>query len=341
MKRSLLLAEFSNTIWALHPAALAKLSSVLNRWQSGIPASAEIMAQIASDKAARTERLEMLASEFVTFDAATPRRGQSSGGAIAVLPLYGIIAQRGNMADDVSGPGSCSLQSFTQSFRQAMADDTVSQILIDIDSPGGSVYGVGELATEIMKARGIKPVIGVSNSLCASAGYWIGSACSEFYCTPNGELGSIGVYTAHADMSAALEQDGVKMTLISAGDFKTEGNPYGPLTDEALAAIQGSVDAYYAMFTSSVAKGRGVQVAAVRDGMGKGRCLMAADALSAGMIDGVMSFDDVVAKMRKGAKPARGAMSANADGLPALVPAANPERAKAKTTLAGLSLMLN
>jgi ClpP class serine protease len=105
---------------------------------------------------------------------------QSSGG-IAVLPLYGVVTQRGNMVEDVSGPGSTSTQQFSAALHQLLADDTVGQILIDIDSPGGSVYGVSELADEIQAARSQKPVVAVANSLAASAAYWIGCSAGEFY----------------------------------------------------------------------------------------------------------------------------------------------------------------
>lgn len=297
MKKSLLLAEFANTPWAMLPSHLAKMQGVLLNWGNGVQPSAEVMAAIQADKDAREARRNVAA--------------QASGGGIAVLPMYGIITQRGNMADDISGPGSVSTQQFTRALREAINDPMIAQVLIDIDSPGGSVYGCQELADEIYRARATKPIIGISNSLAASAAYWIGSQCTEFYCTPSGEVGSIGVYTAHADYSAMLEEEGVKMTLIQAGEFKTEGNPYGPLTDEAKAAIQKSVDGYYATFTQSVSRGRACPIANVRDNMGKGRCLSASDALAVGMIDGIATFDEVVAKMQKSIRGGRGASAEN------------------------------
>lgn len=320
MKRHLLIQQLQNTVWALHPAALAKVTQVLTRWAAGMAPTAEVMAMISADKEARAAK-----------QASNARAG---GGSIAVLPLYGILTQRGNMADDISGPGSCSTQQFTQTFRSALNDDTIGGIILDIDSPGGSVFGVAELAAEIMQARGQKPIFGISNSLCASGAYWIGSACSELYCTPGGEVGSIGVYTAHFDYSGAMEQDGVKATLISAGEYKTEGHPYGPLTDEAKAAIQQSVDAYYAAFTQGVSKGRGVPVAAVREGMGQGRCLVAAEALAAGMTDGTMTFDDVVAKMQKQMRANRGTVAETIKPETVAVPFDAIKLAKARLLLA-------
>lgn len=288
MKRSILITEYLATPWAMMPERLNAFAGVLGRWMKGEAAAASVIASIEADKMARTAK------------AANNQR--AGGGMISVLSFYGVVTQRGNMVDDISGPGSVSTQRFAQSFREALTDPAVGSILIDIDSPGGSVYGVGELAAEIMAARSQKPIIGIANSLAASAAYWVGSACSELYVTPGGEVGSIGVWQAHEDWSAAMEEAGVKTTFISAGKFKVEGNPYQPLDGEAQAFMQSRVDDYYAAFTKGVAKGRGVSIDQVRNGMGQGRVLGADAALSEKMVDGVMTFDDVIRKMQKDAK---------------------------------------
>jgi signal peptide peptidase SppA len=288
LNQQLLIAEFLATPWALMPERLNAVAAVLARWSSNAPANDEVMQRIAADRSAREARRQS-------------NQG-NGGGGIAVLPLYGVVTQRGNMVDDVSGPGSVSTQQFAASLRQALTDESVSQILIDIDSPGGSVYGVAELADEIISARAQKPVIAIANSLAASAAYWIGACASEFYVTPGGEVGSIGVWQAHQDYSKAMVEAGVKTTLISAGKFKVEGNPYTPLDEDAQAFMQSRVDDYYAAFTKAVAKGRGVAIAQVRDGMGQGRVLGAEAALASNMVDGIASLDDVVRKMRRNAK---------------------------------------
>jgi signal peptide peptidase SppA len=291
MNKQLLISEFLTTPWALMPERLQAMTAVLTRWSSDEPPKEETLFQVNTDRVMRDTRKQFAAS--------------SAGAGIAVLPLYGVITQRGNMVDDISGPGSTSTQKFTSALRQVLADDTVAQILIDIDSPGGSVYGVSELAAEIMKARTQKPVVAVANSLAASAAYWIGCAAGEFYVTPGGEVGSIGVWQAHFDYSKALEDEGVKPTLISAGKFKVEGNPYVPLDLEALSFMQSRVDDYYNAFAKAVAKGRGLTVNDVREGMGEGRVLGADAALAAKMVDGVATFDEVLAKIQKTARSAQ------------------------------------
>ena len=291
MNQQLLIAEFLATPWALMPERLNAVAAVLARWSRNTPASEDVMQRIAADRSAREVRRQ-----------SNQVNGGGAGNGIAVLSLYGMVTQRGNMVDDVSGPGSVSTQQFAASLRQALTDESVSQILIDIDSPGGSVYGVAELADEIISARAQKPVIAIANSLAASAAYWIGACASEFYVTPGGEVGSIGVWQAHQDYSKAMDEAGVKTTLISAGKFKVEGNPYTPLDEDAQAFMQSRVDDYYAAFTKAVAKGRGVSIAQVRDGMGQGRVLGAEAALASNMVDGIASLDDVVRKMRRNAK---------------------------------------
>ncbi|TDY23936.1 signal peptide peptidase SppA [Paraburkholderia sp. BL6665CI2N2] len=218
----------------------------------------------------------------------------ASAGGVAVMGLVGIIRQ--HPATGLFG-GGAGLTQFQQAFKAALADDSCASILIDVDSPGGSVYGVEELANEIYAARGKKRIAAVANSLAASAAYWIASAAGELYVTPGGEVGSIGVYAAHMDRSKQLRKAGIDTKLVSAGKFKVEGNPYQPLDEEARAFMQSRVDDYYSKFTRTVARNRGVSGLSVRSGMGQGRVLGAEAAKTAGMVDGIATFDDVVRRL--------------------------------------------
>lgn len=284
MRHQLLLSEFLTTPWALMPERLSALVGVITRWSQNIAAGDEVLASVRADSDKMAARKTELA--------------RAGNGSVAVLPMYGVIAQRANV-EDISGPGVMSTSKFSQQLRMALADDSIGGILIDIDSPGGTVYGVGELADEIYQARSTKPVSAIANSLAASAAYWLGSSAGEFYVSPGGEVGSIGVWSAHEDYSRYLEELGIKTTLISAGEFKTEGHPYGPLSPQALDFMQGRVNDYYGAFTRSVARNRGTDVANVRENMGKGRVYGATDARGAGMVDGIATFDQVVRKMQR------------------------------------------
>jgi signal peptide peptidase SppA len=206
-----------------------------------------------------------------------------------VLPLYGLITQKRSAWSEFFG--GTSTEQFAAMFRALLADSSVKKIVIEIDSPGGEANGTFELAEEVYKARKIKPIIASVNSLAASGAYWIASAAHEIRCTPTGYVGSIGVYTMHTNYEKAYEKAGVETTLISAAPYKTEGNPFEPLSEEAKAAVQKEVDHFYQMFLAAIGKHRGCGPLAVADKYGKGRVLNAQDALKAGMIDRIESFE--------------------------------------------------
>lgn len=277
MPTSYLLQAIYDTPWAILPGKLADIVAVAQRHAAGERLPPEVVAEIAA--------------------AANGRQNARQAGAVAVLPIVGTIIPRGDMLAESSG--AVSATRLAANFRAALADPAVGAIVLDIDSPGGSVYGIEELAAEIYAARGVKPVVAVADHLAASAAYWLATAADEMYVAPSGDVGSIGVFAVHADYSRALDQDGVSVSLVSAGRYKTEGNPYEPLGEEARAAMQARVNDFYGAFTKSVARGRGVSVSAVRDGFGEGRVVGAAEAVKLGMADAVGTLDDAIARAAK------------------------------------------
>jgi signal peptide peptidase SppA len=241
------------------------------------------------------------------FGAASRERARSSANSttrtIAVIPVIGPIVQRPSWL--MAWLGGTSTQQVRQALAEAMADDAVVQVLLIFDCPGGSVYGLAELADEINQAKKAKPITGYADSLSASGGYWLMSQCTECWVTPGGEVGSIGVWMAHEDCSKAFEELGIKTTLISAGKNKVEGNPYEPLDPDAQGFMQSRVDDYYGMFTRHVARGRNVGVDSVRRGMGEGRVLGASQALAEKMVDGIAALPEVLKRMTARAPAAR------------------------------------
>jgi signal peptide peptidase SppA len=223
------------------------------------------------------------------------RESERPAGAVAVIPVYGVINQRADLMSEMSG--GTSIERLARDFRAAIADSSVRAVLFDISSPGGGVYGVAELADEIRAARGKgKPIVAVANAMAASAAYWIASAVDELVVTPSGEVGSIGVYAAHQDVSEMMTAEGVKVTLLSAGEGKTDGNPFEPLSERARQDIQSRVEDYYGMFVRAVAKGRGVSSDVVRKTW-KARVVGASEAVELGMADRVDTFDATLRRL--------------------------------------------
>jgi signal peptide peptidase SppA len=208
--------------------------------------------------------------------------------------------------------GLTSADQFGAMLRAAVADPDVKAIVADVDSPGGSVFGMEELAATIRDLRGEKPMVAVANPVAASAAYWIASQFDEVIATPSAQVGSIGVVAVHRDMSGMNEKLGVKPTYITAGKYKAEGNSDTPLGDDAKQAMQRLADQYYGAFVESVAASRGVKAEAVRDGYGEGRVLSARDARRERMIDGIATLEQVVGKLAAGAVRVSGARAEDA-----------------------------
>lgn len=230
--------------------------------------------------------------------AAVASRKASSGAAptgVALIPIAGVIVPRANLFSDISGGASA--EGIAAQLRAAMSDPNVGSIVLDVDSVGGNVAGITELAAEIRRARAVKPVHAVANFTMASAAYWLAAQATRISASPSATVGSIGVLGIHEDLSKALELKGVKVSLLTAGKFKGEGNPTEPLSDEARAFMQQRIDDSYGQFVKDVALGRGVKPGEVRGGFGEGRALSAKDALDAGMVDDVATLDDVLARL--------------------------------------------
>lgn len=298
--------------WAILPSKLAVIQQLIAfRAEGGRLTPEEIGERLgAEEQRSRGEtgdwRLETGAAR------AANGTGQAQGGAVAILPLLGTIIPRANLMSEMSG--GTSVQRFSNNLRQALRDPDVGSIVIDVDSPGGQVGGVPELADEIYQSRGEKRIVAVANTLAASAAYWIGSAADEMVVTPSGEVGSVGVVAMHEDWSKFLEEKGVKVTFIHAGEHKVEGNAYEPLDDEAKAFFQSRVDDYYGMFVESVARGRDVSPATVRRDFGQGRVYGGREAVQLGMADRIETLDAVVDRLLvDGRGQAKGRSRASAD----------------------------
>ena len=218
-----------------------------------------------------------------------------------MLPLHGPVTPRGSLLYSLLGVDDGGLQAFCSGLRAALADGNVKAIVIDIDSPGGLIDLVPETSAMIRAARGKKPIVAVANTLAASAAYWIAAQADELVVTPSGQVGSIGMVTIHSDFSAMEAMMGINTTVISAGPYKTDGNPYEPLSRDGKAALQDQVDQLYGMFTANVAAGRGVKQRAVRSGYGQGRMVLASDALAAGMVDHVETLEATLSRLGSGA----------------------------------------
>lgn len=228
-----------------------------------------------------------------------PRSTTTPTSGVAVIPIHGTLVRRTVGLEAESG-----LTSYTQLAAQldaALANPEVAAIVLDIDSPGGESGGVFDLADRIRAATQVKPVWAVANDMAFSAAYALASAASKVFVSRTGGVGSIGVIAMHVDQSEKDAQDGVRYTAVFAGDRKNDLTPHAPITNEAHALLQAEVDRIYGLFVETVARNRGLDVAAVRKteaGLFFGQA-----ALAIGLADAIGTVEDALGQLLESVSP--------------------------------------
>ena len=194
-------------------------------------------------------------------DEPEPTRGYEVLGGVAIIPVEGTLVAKLGCLCPYSG--MTGYDGIRVNFLTALADASVRAIVFDIDSPGGECAGLFDLVDTIVAGRGVKPIRAILTEVAFSAAYAIASAADRISVPRTGGVGSIGVLCMHVDWSRALTEAGATVTLIRHGERKFEGNSYEPLSRSARASMQADVDATGALFVETVARNRGLPVAAV------------------------------------------------------------------------------
>ncbi|HEY7821939.1 MAG TPA: S49 family peptidase, partial [Acidimicrobiia bacterium] len=214
--------------------------------------------------------------------------------SMAVVPVMGpMIRRAGPMARYFGVAGTDSIRLAIES---ADRDPDISEILLRVDSPGGSVSGLDQLGDAIAKAE--THVVVQVEGTAASAAYYVASQADEIYVGRGDLVGSIGVRMLAVDDSKFYEEMGVRFIPIDTGEHKSAGAPGVPITDEQIAHWQHIVDFYFADFLSMVSNGRGRSVEQVRQ-VADGRMFTPSEAQAAGLIDGVASLEETLGRLRQ------------------------------------------
>jgi len=218
------------------------------------------------------------------------RKFDTVAGTTAVIEIQGTMTKAGS---SLGGGGTVEMR---QAIRKANEDKSIGSIILRFDSPGGTVSGTSDLASEV--ASSAKPVVAFVEDLCCSAAMWVASQCDEIFANnATAIVGSIGTFMGLYDVSKAFEKEGIRPILIKAGEFKGGGFPGEKITDKQVAEWQKSIDEIQSQFTAGIAKGRGMSLQAASK-LATGSCFMAEEATRLRLIDGIKSFDDVVQHVR-------------------------------------------
>jgi signal peptide peptidase SppA len=268
--------------WAIHPAKLDEIQTFID------------------------SRLTDKTPDFFIEGRAPGKSGLRAGDVyeiqdgVAVIPVYGVLEKRANLVSDFSG--GTSTQLLKRNLEAALRDDQVQTILLDVDSPGGSVDGTKAVADFILENRWKKPMLAFANGMAASAAYWIASAAGEVMAEDTALVGSIGVALTHFDRSGRDAQQGIRRTQIFSGRYKRIASDEKPLTEEGQAYLQGIVDSYYEIFVEAIARNRAVSFQRALS-MADGKEFIGRQALEAGLVDSIGNFDQALARAKEMGHP--------------------------------------
>lgn len=226
--------------------------------------------------------------------------GVRNSPAVAVVPVYGVLAARASMINGLSQPTGMSYARAARGLQAAAADPRVAggrgMILLDIDSPGGTVSGVDKMLSAVSQIRAAgTPVHAYAGDLAASAAYWIASRCETVLGPAQAAVGSIGVYVLMDDTSG-VDRKGVKKVLVASGPAKATGADGIPITAEQLAYVQREILTIASTFAHDVVTGRRLTPEQAAEVL-SAAVYVGADAVGLGLLDGLRSFTEVVAAM--------------------------------------------
>jgi len=275
-KNKLVLESFQTTAWAIHPKKLDEITAFIEKRINGENPEAVIADVRRNDTGADG------GEDLYTIN-----------DGIAVIEVLGVLSKRMNLLTAISGGTSTEI--LGKAVKEAVADPDVDAILLDIDSPGGTVDGTKEVADIVYAARSEKPIVAYANGQMASGAYWIGSAAHQIVAPETAEIGSIGVALMHYDYSEQDKMRGIKRTSITAGKYKRIASDEKPLSKEGAAYLQEMVDDYYQLFISAVGRNRDTDQETVHELMADGRDFIAVKAVKRNMIDMIGTLDSAMA----------------------------------------------
>lgn len=184
---------------------------------------------------------------------------------VAVIPIEGTLYQKSFASwffGEFEGYDNILLKC-----AEALKDDKVDSLLLNIDSHGGEVAGLFDTCLAIKNAGKAfdKPIVAFVNECATSAAFALASVADEIIVPKTGRVGSIGVVTTHADQSAALDRYGIKLTVIASGKAKADGHPGLPLSAEAKARIQEQVNQLFDIFAEWVSQSRKLTIGSIAE----------------------------------------------------------------------------
>ncbi|WP_374699397.1 S49 family peptidase [Wolbachia endosymbiont (group A) of Limnophora tigrina] len=220
---------------------------------------------------------------------------KNSERGIKVIPIHGILTKNSEAFDDILG--MTSYEKIREEIEEALIDEEVETIILNIDSPGGEVNGLFDLSDFIYEARTKKRIVAIANDDAYSAAYAIASSAEKVFVSRTSGIGSIGVIASHIDQSAFDEKQGIKYTTVFAGSRKNDLNPHEPITSESMESLKEEVNRLYEMFVQLIARNRNLSTEKIKST--EAGLYFGEKAIEIGLADGITTFSEFIDNYRR------------------------------------------
>lgn len=256
-----------------HPVVSSLATAALNRPLLVYPLMAEsIIAGYLSgtitsaDTQLVSERVQVggppaAGAELLPGAESEPKPEEAKVRMIGVINISGGLVNR--PMPGASGPGPASYAAIRAAFDVMLEDDSVSDIVLRIESPGGMVAGCFDLSDHIFASRGRKPIHALVDDYAYSAAFALAAACDDIWVSRTGGVGSVGAVAYHEEFSGWNAKVGRTVTAVHSGEHKIDFSMDFPLKAGAKDWLQASVDTARQAFAEAVARYRGLSVEAV------------------------------------------------------------------------------
>lgn len=215
----------------------------------------------------------------------TTKNGQN----VAMIPVMGALTKRGDLC-------SYGMRDYIGMIDRANKSDKVAAILLDVESPGGTVDGTNEFGMSVKSSA--KPIVAFGDGMVASAAYWVASQAREIIANKNNatEFGSIGVLYIHENYQAYIQKEIGSVEIIRAPQSvdKARVNVIEPLSDDQRLDIRAELKDIAKEFISTVKKGRGARLQTGEENIFTGKMYPAGEAQTMGMIDSMDTLQGAI-----------------------------------------------
>lgn len=270
--------------WCIKPSAWRAIDRLID---SKLAASPETVA--AAIRSAAANHHGQGADAPGAVESGNPLLRTANG--VATITISGVIGRRLSWMEKACMDCTDTID-ISDALDRATHDTTVREIMLDVDTPGGSVTGIPELGAKIalINERIVTVKARTAEQIC-SAGYWLVAGCEEITATQTSDVGSIGVYSAFLDTSLMYAAAGAKMEVFAAGKYKGQGMDGTSLSGDMKKLIQSEVDQIAAWFKSFVTEQRAKRGAKIEADTMEGQSFMGEEALARGLVDRLEQYE--------------------------------------------------